>query len=214
MRRLKDDYLSSVEKVVPLFGKTILEVGCGNGSRSVEIAKRCLHLTSVEPDVQMLESAKTNNSAQNITYIHGKAEILDFPDKKFDAVIYTLSFHHVPNEAMSKAIDEAIRVTKKGGNIIFLEPAEDGTFFEAEIAFDACDGDERREKRAAYKALIHHSGYESVAEIPDETIFCFDSLDDFMATMAPRKIDSNIEEFLKKNDYVLRAARRINIFRT
>ncbi len=212
MKRLKDDYLSSIETVMPLFGKSILEIGCGNGSRSVEIAKKCAWLTAMEPDTALLDWARTHNAAQNITYVLGKAERLGFPDEQFDAVLFTLSLHHVPIEEMPRAIDEAIRVTKKGGHIIFLEPAEEGTFFDAEIAFDACDGDERQEKRAAYNALKTHQGYAEIAEIPDETIFRFESLDDFMTTMAPKKAIAGIEDFLKKNDYTLRAARRINIF--
>lgn len=212
MKRLKDEYLNSIEKVVSLFGKSVLEIGCGDGSRSVEIAKRCAYLTAMEPNTELLGSAKANNSSQNITYVNGKAERLGFPDQKFDAVLFTLSLHHVPMEEMPKAIDEAIRVTRKGGNIIFLEPAEEGTFFDAEIAFDACDGDEREEKRIAYNALKSHSGYKEVAEIPDETIFRFDSIDDFMATMNPQKNVSEAENFLKKNDFTLRAARRINVF--
>lgn len=213
MKRLKDDYLQVIGRTISLSGKSVLEIGCGNGSRSVEIAKECIHLTAVEPNIEMLESAKKNNSAQNITYLPGKAEDLGFSDKEFDITLFTLSFHHVPMEQMPKAIDEAIRVTRKEGYVVFLEPAQDGTFFDAEIAFDACDGDEREEKKIAYNILKNHSGYTEIAEIPDETIFHFDSLNDFITTMAPKKNIPKIEEFLKKNDYILRAERRINIFK-
>ncbi len=213
MKRLKDEYLQSIERVIALSGKSVLEVGCGNGSRSVEIAKKCMHLTAMEPNIEMLEFAKSSNSAQNITYLSGKAEHLGFPDKEFDITLFTLSLHHVPMAEMPRAIDEAIRVTKKEGHIVFLEPAQDGTFFDAEIAFDACDGDESEEKKIAYNILKHHSGYIEIAEIPDETVFHFDSLDDFMATMAPKKNIPEVEEFLKKNDFILRAERRINIFK-
>ena len=213
MKRIKDEYLSTLEKVVPLLDKTILEVGCGNGSRSIEIAKRCAYLTAMEPDSNLLESAKTENSSQNITYVLGKAEHLGFDDKSFDVVLFTLSLHHVPVEKMPHTIDEAVRVTKKGGHIIFLEPTEEGTLFDAEIAFDACDGDERAEKRAAYNALKNHEGYEEVTELSDETVFQFDSLDDFIDNMEPKRNTPEIESFLKKNDFILKASRRINIFR-
>lgn len=213
MKRIKDEYLQSIEKVVPLFGKEILEIGCGKGTRSVEIAKKCAYLTAMEPNTDLLEFAKSNNVAQNISYVAGKAERLGFPDKKFDVVLFTLSLHHVPIEEMPQAIDEAIRVTKKGGNIIFLEPAEEGTFFDAEILFDSCDGDERQEKRAAYNTLLHYPKYESVKEIHDETVFQFDSVKDFMENMIPKKNIAMVEDFLENNGYILRALRRINIFK-
>ena len=213
MERLKDEYLQTIEKVVPLFGKNILEIGCGNGSRSVEIAKKCSHLTAMEPDADLLELAKSHNASQNIAYVLGKAEKLGFPNMNFDTVLFTLSFHHVPIEKMTTAIDEAVRVTKKGGNITFLEPAEEGTFFDAEILFDACDGDERQEKKTAYNTLKHHSSYEEVAELPDETIFRFDSIGDFIKVMTPKKNVEAMEKFLKENNYTLRASRRISIFK-
>src|ERR1700690_2020752 len=165
MKRIKDEYLDTIEKITPFFGKKVLEVGCGIGSRSIHIAKRCSYLIAIEPNVKLVNFAKENNSAQNIEYLLSKAEHLGLPDKQFDIVFFTLSLHHVPIEKMSTAIDEAIRVTKKDGHIIFLEPTENGNFFDAEITFDGSDGDEREEKRAAYNALRNHPDYEAVSEI-------------------------------------------------
>jgi len=112
---------------------------------------------------------------------------------------------------METAINEAVRVTRTNAYIIFLEPAQDGTFFDAEITFDACDGDERKEKVAAYDAIQKHRRLRSIAEIDDETVFQFDSVDDFNQSMMPKKNQRDIQEFLEKNNYILRASRRINI---
>ena len=120
--------------------------------------------------------------------------------------------HHVPKERMSIAIDEAIRVAQKDGFIVFLEPTFDGNFFDAEIAFNACDGDERKEKALAYYAILTHSLLKEVAEIQDETVFQFDSLEDFIKSMNPKQKTEQIKKFLEKNNYILRASRRINIF--
>jgi ubiquinone/menaquinone biosynthesis C-methylase UbiE len=195
MKRLKDEFLNTIETKVSLSGKNVLEVGCGKGSRSVQIAKRCTSLNAIDPSSDSISRAREENSADNINYAIGKAESLDFPDNEFDAVIFTLSLHHVPIEKMTTAIDEALRVTKKGGNIIFLEPGVEGNFFEAEISFDACDGDERKEKAAAYSALKTHTGYTSVVELPDETVFQFDSVEDFVESMKPEKNVSGVKDF-------------------
>ncbi len=212
MQRIKEEFLDKVEGIVPLGGLSILEIGCGDGSRSVDIASRCQSLTSVEPDENKLKQALARK-IPNATFRVESGENLSFNDELFDAVIFTLSFHHIPIEKMGLAINEAVRVVCKSGYVIFLEPTEDGTFFDAEIKFNACDGDERKEKIAAYKTMMNHSKLQSVKEIDDETIFKFDSTNDFVESMTPWKNESEIKNFLEGHNYILRAGRRINIFR-
>ncbi len=211
MQRIKEEFLDSVEKTLPLKGLSILEIGCGDGSRSVAIASRCKSLTSIEPDEDKLNVALARE-IPNATFKVGSGEKLSFNDESFDAAIFTLSLHHIPVEKMGIAIDEAVRVTRKSGHIIFLEPTEEGTFFDAEIQFDACDGDERKEKIAAHKAMMNHKKLQTVKEVDDETIFKFDSTNDFVESMTPKKNNDEIKNFLERNKYILRAGRRINIF--
>lgn len=213
MRRLKDEFLEKVGSVVPLRGLSVLEVGCGDGSRSVGIAERCRRLVGIEPNARLVEAALTRGLA-NATFLVGSAERLPFDDETFDVVLFTLSFHHVPTPLMSAAIDEAVRVVHRGeGRVLFLEPTHEGTFFDAELLFNACDGDEREEKTAAYKAMMGHPRLQSIEETGDETIFQFDSVEDFIASMMPKKNLERIKGFLEDNRYVLRACRRINVFR-
>jgi len=211
MQRIKEEFLDSVEKVLPQDGLSILEIGCGDGSRSIDIASRCKSLTSIEPDENKLKYALARE-IPNATFKVESGEKLSFDDQSFDAAIFTLSLHHIPVQKMEIAIDEAVRVTRKSGHIIFLEPTEDGTFFDAEIKFDACDGDERKEKIAAYQTMINHRKLQLVKEIDDETIFKFDSTKDFIESMTPKKNNTEIDSFLERNKYILRAGRRINIF--
>ena len=211
MQRIKDEFLNSIENVFPLRGLTLLEIGCGDGTRSADIASRCKSLTSIEPDESKLTQALARK-IPHVTFKIGSGERLLFSNASFDVVVFTLSFHHIPIEKMETAIDEAVRVTRISGHIIFLEPTEDGTFFDSEIQFDACDGDERIEKAAAYKAMTCHKKLRVVQEIDDETIFRFDSPDDFIKSMSPKKNSDEIKDFLKRNDYILRAGRRISIF--
>lgn len=214
MERIKDGYLETLQTLVPLSGKKVLEVGCGNGSRTIQIAERCLEIFAIDPDKAAIIRANEEYSKSNIFYSEGVADNLLFESKTFDLVFFTLSLHHVPKELMSKAIDEAIRVVRSDGYIVFLEPAFDGSFFNAEIRFDACDGDERKEKAFAYAAMLSHPGLQEVAEISDETVFQFSSLEDFVDAMHPKKNDPDkILAFLEGNNFILNAKRRINIFR-
>jgi ubiquinone/menaquinone biosynthesis C-methylase UbiE len=213
MKRIKEEFLDKVESLVSLKEKEILEIGCGWGSRSFDISKRCKHLIAIDPNPEALEKASELHSADNIEYKLGFAEKLEFKDKNFDVVIFTLSIHHVPIDQMAIAITEAIRVTKTGGYVVFLEPAQKGTFFQAERLFDACDGDERKEIAIAYYSILNCKKYTEVAEIFDETIFQFDSPEDFIESLDVRKDKKQLPNFLKEHNYILNAERRINIFR-
>ena len=212
MKRIKEEFLDKLGKVIKLKGKTVLEIGCGAGTRSVQIGKRTKTLTAIEPNSNLIKEAIKNNSSKNIEYQVGNAIKLKFKPKLFDITIFTLSLHHVPTAKISNAIKEAVRVTKKNGYIVFLEPTHSGNFFESEIKFDACDGDERKEKAFAYYSILTHKGYKEIAEIPDETVFQFDSIEDFVNSMSPKKDKKKIKDFLTKNNFILSASRRINIF--
>lgn len=41
MKRIKDTYLSTIQSLVSLEDKTVLEVGCGDGTRTIQIADHC-----------------------------------------------------------------------------------------------------------------------------------------------------------------------------
>lgn len=213
MKRLKDDFIEIIAKRVPLKTKKILELGCGAGLRSQLIAERCKELVAIDPDKQTITTAKKNNHLKNLHYYVGSAEKLSFTDNSFDIVLFTLSLHHIPKNKMNKAIDEAVRVVKKDGKIIVFEPFFTGSFFEAEIQFDASDGDERKEKAYAYFSMLNHKKLKEINEIYDETIMKFESYNDMIASMNPKKDIKKLRTFLAKNDYILSATRRINIFK-
>jgi ubiquinone/menaquinone biosynthesis C-methylase UbiE len=213
MQRIKDNYLQTIETVIAFAGKRVLEIGCGNGSRTIQIAERCREVIATDPNEDLIAQAKAEQSRPNISYNVASADALSFDPHIFDVVFFTLSFHHVPIDRMEKVIDEALRVVAANGHILFLEPAFTGSFFEAEMRFDACDGDERKEKASAYASMLSHQGLVEIAELADETIFTFDGADDFMSSLHPKKGSKmEIDNFLRKHDNVLKADRRINIF--
>jgi len=212
MKRITEQFLDKIEAIFSLRHKNVLEIGCGEGVRSEKIAKRCGRLIGIDPSPENIIFAR-KKGIQNCLFKEGKAEKLNFPDKSFDVAIFTLSFHHIDESLRSQAIKEAVRVVKKEGRLIFLEPATNGSFFEAEIQFDACDGDERKEKLDAYHVMINHPQLKLVKELVDETIFQFDSNEDFINSMTPQKNLQAALSFLQKHNYVLNAHRRINIFK-
>ena len=211
MKRLKDGFLSKLNEITPLQWTIVLEIGCWNGSRSLWFASLSKKLFAIDPDGALVQKAKEKNIT-NATFTLWEAQSLDYADRFFDIVIFSLSFHHIPEKDMKKSIQEAIRVVKKWWFIVFFEPAEDGTFFEAEILFDACDWDEVLAKRNAYLAIQSNASLKQVREFYDETVFEFSSWEDFIESLNPKKNINGIPNFLTKNNFLLNAERRVNIF--
>lgn len=196
--------------IIPLAGLHVLEVGCGNGKRTVELAKRCASVVGIDPDNVKLEQA-TARRIPNAEFQVGVGEHLDFPDHTFNAVFFTSSFHHIPIDKMSIGLAEAMRVLRPSGYIVFLEPGEGGSFIEAEEQFEIGDGDERPLIAAAYRTIKTAIGAHVLHDLDDETIFKFESAQDFITSMEPKKNQSQIKDFLGKNNYQMNLDRRIII---
>jgi ubiquinone/menaquinone biosynthesis C-methylase UbiE len=213
MERIQDTFLKFLQSRVSLQDKTVLEIGCGTGRITDLLARECKLLVATDPHPGNIQIARRvlNNRA---CLFRGSAEDLsELTFTEFDIVLFTLSFHHVPAVFRKKAIDEAVRVCRKEGTIIFLEPALDGPFFEAEAHFDACDGDEREAKRSASNDILRHSKIRIEGKIPDLTVFKFSDVHDFVTSMNPTKNTHEIHDFLRKYNFTLKAPRVIFITR-
>ena len=100
----------------------ILEVGAGTGRYSIALAKEGMDVTAVELVESNLAVLRENSKGiGSIQSFQGDATDLSrFPDNSFDV---TLSFgpmyHMYETDEVNCAIDEAIRVTKPNGVILF-----------------------------------------------------------------------------------------------
>ncbi|MFI5260312.1 MAG: class I SAM-dependent methyltransferase [Candidatus Paceibacteria bacterium] len=211
MKRIEDTFVSELKGAIDL-KDSVLEIGCGEGTHSEGIAAACQVLTAIDPDEVSIAIAK-RKGITNAVFMEGDATDLLFPDDLFDIIIFTMSLHHVCIPLMKRAIDEALRVVKPAGHIVFLEPEIFGTFYEAETRFNAGDGDEQEAKKAAYEAMWRHAGLDFVAEIPTMAVIRFDSLGDFVTNMKPKQNLGALESFLEQKKLTLKAPRRIYIFK-
>ncbi len=102
-------------------GATILEIGAGTGRYSIALAKEGYKVTAVELVDSNLEVLRKNSSdMENIISYQGDALNLDrFEDEQFDVtLVFGPMYHLYENEDVHKALDEAVRVTKRDGIIL------------------------------------------------------------------------------------------------
>ncbi len=101
------NFMDNIEK------GSVLEVGCGGGHHSVNLAKRGFKVTSIDLSWNGLRSAKklTEHEGKDIQFLCGDIKRLPFVDKEFDICFCSLILHHFT--AQDNIVKELSRVTKK-----------------------------------------------------------------------------------------------------
>lgn len=100
-------------------GMSVLEVGCGTGYFTRELARTGADIVAVDVSPELLEMARTDCSAKNVCYEIQNACALSYPDAGFDSVVGSSVLHHLE---IKEAVREIHRVLKPRGTIYFTEP--------------------------------------------------------------------------------------------
>lgn len=97
-----------------VLGKTVLDIGCGNGFITRAIAQRAGKVIGIDASEEMLEQARAfNKDIANINFIHAPAKKLPFPDETFDAAVCSMTINTFHSEEMIQGMfEEAARVLK------------------------------------------------------------------------------------------------------
>jgi SAM-dependent methyltransferase len=110
----------------------VLDIGCGNGPLTIQIAKRHPQAEAIGIDYWGTaweysksvcdRNAEIEGVARRVAFERASASSLPFDDEAFDVVISNLVFHEVRNvRDKKKLIKEALRVVKNGGWFVFQD---------------------------------------------------------------------------------------------
>ena len=91
MRPLRDPERAELNHLVnacPLTGKTILEVGCGDGIFTFQYAGMAEKVVGIDPEIADLRLALSDKRKDNSQFLQSVGERLPFPSEAFDLVIF------------------------------------------------------------------------------------------------------------------------------
>lgn len=99
----------------------VLEVGAGNGMNFPHYGPEVDEVVALEPEPYLRSKASVaaSSAAPEVTIVDGNATSLPFEDAGFDAVVFCLVLCSIDDPA--RALAEAGRVLKPGGEVRFLE---------------------------------------------------------------------------------------------
>jgi len=100
-------------------GMSVLELGCGTGYFTRELARSGADIIAVDVSPELLEMARADCSAKNVRYEIQNACALSYPDAAFHSVVGSSVLHHLE---IKEAVREIHRVLKPRGTMYFTEP--------------------------------------------------------------------------------------------
>lgn len=131
----KKKFLQKVVRGLQLHGsEQVLDVGCGRGLFTIEVAKKLSTGKVVGIDIwkrkdqtgSSLENAEKNarieNVKEKIEFVTADMSQLPFPDQSFDIAVSSLAIHNVRDkEQRKKTLSEISRVLKPNARLIIID---------------------------------------------------------------------------------------------
>lgn len=116
---LRDSALDELEDV----GQT-LQVACVYGNFTTGLLSKLptskLDVIDVVPD-QLANLKRKTTENKNIALSCYNAENLGFDDATFDQTVFYMLLHEMPNSVRRNSVQEAVRVLKPGGKLVFID---------------------------------------------------------------------------------------------
>jgi SAM-dependent methyltransferase len=95
---------------VPPNCKSALDVGCGIGLLTRQIANRCDQVTAIEIDREtLLRATLRGDSGGRISFVEGDVMRFPFPNHSFDLITAVATLHHLPLEPALNRLRNLLR---------------------------------------------------------------------------------------------------------
>jgi ubiquinone/menaquinone biosynthesis C-methylase UbiE len=187
---------------IDLRGKTVVDIGCGDGAFVRALASAGATAIGVEVSEDAVARARERDPDHR--YEVGGAERLPLEDQSVDVATLIRSLHHVPDP--SSAFPELRRVVRE--HVWIAEPLPEGDLFELLRVVD----DETEVRAVAQRAIAEQNGFDRVATIEyDMTLAVptFEALRDRVLGADPTRaehfaeVETQLRERYTPGDYVM-----------
>lgn len=107
-------------------GETVLDVGCGTGSLAIAAKRQVgtegeVYGLDASPEMIARAQNKARRAGVDVEFKNALAQLLPFPDARFDVVLTTLMLHHLSSKARQELAREIRRILKPGGRVLAID---------------------------------------------------------------------------------------------
>lgn len=107
--------IARIDSTLDLKGKYVLDLGCGNGCYTVELARRAAYVCAVDILMQHLKAFR-----QPLPRVQAAGENLPFAAESFDVVTMIEVLEHTQSDR--QVVKECFRILKPGGLLVLFVP--------------------------------------------------------------------------------------------
>lgn len=180
--------IRSLLKKADFRNKIVLEIGCGSGKYTGEVAKLSKKYYALDNSESLLQIAKAKSKGiQNIEFIHSSAAEIPLSDNSVDVMFASWAFP--PYDAIDGSVKEVDGVIKSGGHIWLIGNNPDGEFMDMR-------GNEEKQSEKEGMGWYKDNGYELVQVVNSN--FDFPTIDEAKRVLGFIFGDKAMQ-YLKKN---------------
>ena len=173
------DGIALINKILPLTGSNVLDLGCGTGFLANVLAERVGpdgKVTAVDPDTERLRIARRKYGAQpNLEFLDGSSE--SFPRGPYDTVFSNHVMHWIKDkESAFRKVYENLRV---GGKFAFVYGEKNSPIFwqvletKVKESFDILPND-------VYESIALKCGFEVEFKSVEPVKYTFANVEEFV----------------------------------
>jgi SAM-dependent methyltransferase len=148
--------IANVFSMLPdLMGRTLIDLGCGMGTFTIEAAHRGAFAVGIDPAPAAVNAARavaTAERAANAMFVRADAALLPMQDARADVVLAADLTEHLDDVTLARILREAGRALKPGGRLVLYTPDRQHFF-------------ERMRDRGIMTQDPSHIGVRSAAEL-------------------------------------------------
>ena len=153
----------------------VLDVGCGTGTQALWVSRAHPDalVVGLDGDARVLEIAKRKaaRAGLEIAFDEGLATALPYPSARFDRVISSLVFHHLPLGDKRSALDEIHRVLAPGGSFVLVDFGAPVHWLERAFArLLSRGGHAAANLEGRLPALLREAGFARVEELGQRSL--------------------------------------------
>ncbi|MEE6451162.1 class I SAM-dependent methyltransferase [Gottfriedia acidiceleris] len=202
-READQSWIQLMRDTVDLFGKDVVDLGCGGGIYSKALSKlKVNHVTAVDFSEEMLKGTAENcKDYGNISFSKGDAYDTKLPSSNYDVILARALVHHLDN--LNACFSETNRLLKKNGMLIVQDRTPEDCLLPGDNShirgyfFDLYPKLKTKEIARRYDTQEMHSALESAGFHIEKTVKLWET----------RRIYADLESL--QSDLLLRTGRSI-----
>ncbi len=120
------DEAAQVRRALEVLGHVTnaLELACGTGIWTQELAKLADHVTALDAAEEVIAINRAKLNAANVTY--QQADLFNWqPDQQYDLVFFSFWLSHVPPDRLASFLATVNRAVKPGGRLFIIDSTPD-----------------------------------------------------------------------------------------